>query len=83
MRLSLNWLRELVDAIIDGPVLVRKFNLMSAQVESYSHMVVAERLAVGHVLTCEPHPDSDHLHICNVDVGQETLAIVCGAPNVA
>ncbi len=39
---------------------------------------------VGHVLTCEPHPDSDHLHVCQVDVGEaEPLQIVCGAPNVA
>ena len=36
------------------------------------------------MLTCEPHPDSDHMHVCTVNVGQgEPLQIVCGAPNVA
>ena len=39
---------------------------------------------VGQVLTCENHPDSDHLHLTTVDVGEEApLNIVCGAPNVA
>ena len=41
-------------------------------------------IVVGEVLTCEPHPNSDHLHICTVNVGKgEPLQIVCGAPNVA
>jgi tRNA-binding protein len=38
---------------------------------------------VGKVLTCEEHPDSDHLHVTTVDVGTEVLNIVCGAPNVS
>ena len=37
---------------------------------------------IGHVLTCEEHPDSDHLHCLTVDVKEEVLDIVCGAPNV-
>ena len=37
---------------------------------------------VGEVLECTNHPDSDHLHVCKVDVGSEVLQIVCGAPNV-
>ena len=41
-------------------------------------------LVVGHVLTCEAHPNSDHMHICTVDLGTgEPAQIVCGAPNVA
>lgn len=41
-------------------------------------------IVIGKVLTCEPHPDSDHLHVTTVDVGaDEPLNIVCGAPNVA
>lgn len=42
-----------------------------------------ERLIVGQVVAIENHPDSDHLHICQVDLGKETTQIVCGAPNVA
>lgn len=37
---------------------------------------------VGKVLTCEEHPDSDHMHVLTVDIGSEVLDIVCGAPNV-
>ena len=41
-------------------------------------------VVLGRVLTCDMHPDSDHLHVTTVDVGQgEPLTIVCGAPNVA
>ncbi len=43
-----------------------------------------EGLVVGHVLSCEPHPNSDHMHICSVDLGTGELSqIVCGAANVA
>ncbi len=41
-----------------------------------------DNLVIGEVVECINHPDSDHLHICKVDVGKETLQIVCGAPNV-
>lgn len=37
---------------------------------------------IGHVLTCEEHPDSDHMHVLTVDIKDEVLDIVCGAPNV-
>ena len=46
-------------------------------------LVSASGLTIGEVLTCEMHPDSDHLHVCTVNVGSEVLNIVCGAPNVA
>lgn len=44
-------------------------------------MSSATNLVVGKVLSCLSHPDSDHLHITKVDVGDEILDIVCGAPN--
>lgn len=40
-------------------------------------------IVVGYVETCEAHPDSDHLHICQVNIGESTKQIVCGAANVA
>ena len=42
-----------------------------------------DHFRVGKVIDMKDHPDSDHLHICQVDVGDETLQIVCGAHNVA
>lgn len=40
-------------------------------------------IVVGKVIEIEEHPDSDHMHVCKVDVGEKVLQIVCGAPNVA
>lgn len=40
-------------------------------------------LFVGYVESCEDHPDSDHLHVCRVNVGNEVKTIVCGASNIA
>lgn len=42
-----------------------------------------DKFRVGKVVEIEEHPDSDHMHICKVDIGNEVLQIVCGAPNVA
>ncbi len=83
MLFSLKWLKELVEIPCSTNELVSKFNLMSSEVEGYSKMVEASNLVVGHVLTCIDHPQSDHLHICEVDVAKEVLQIICGAPNVA
>lgn len=41
-----------------------------------------DNLVIGEVVECVNHPDSDHLHICKVNIGSEILQIVCGAPNV-
>lgn len=40
------------------------------------------RIVIGYIQSCELHPDSDHLHVCQVDVGDEVLQIVCGSNNV-
>ena len=44
-------------------------------------LVNCTNLVVGKIIKCVDHPDSDHLHVCNVDIGSEVLQIVCGAPN--
>lgn len=44
-------------------------------------LINCTNLVVGKIIKCVDHPDSDHLHLCNVDVGNEVLQIVCGAPN--
>ena len=49
--------------------------------DSAEKLINCTNLTVGKVLECEDHPDSDHLHVCKVDVGSEVLNIVCGAPN--
>ena len=46
-------------------------------------MSQGSNLVIGEVLSCEDHPDSDHLHVCKVNLGNCVNQIVCGAPNVA
>ncbi|XFA99616.1 phenylalanine--tRNA ligase subunit beta [Candidatus Izemoplasma sp. B36] len=83
MKVSLNWLKEYVDIEDNYKLLEDKFNLMSQEVESLYKLVEATNLVIGHVLTCEKHPDAQKLSVTTVDVGQEKpLQIICGAPNI-
>lgn len=52
------------------------------EVEAFEPINTSTNLVVGHVLTCEDHPNSDHLHVTTVDLGDRVEDIVCGAPNV-
>ncbi len=53
------------------------------EVESFGKLNDSTNLVIGHVLTCEDHPNSDHLHVTTVDIGDRIEHIVCGASNVA
>jgi len=82
MKLSLNFVKDYVD--IDVPVkdLAEDMTRVGNEYDAAERLIPATNLIIGEVKTCESHPDSDHLHICTVDVGNEILNIVCGAPNV-
>ncbi|SJZ38564.1 phenylalanyl-tRNA synthetase beta subunit [Pilibacter termitis] len=84
MLVSTKWLKELVDYDLTPQELADKMSLTGIEVEGIE--VKSEglkKIVVGNVLECVPHPDSDHLSICQVDVGESELyQIVCGAPNV-
>lgn len=83
MRVKLEWLNELVDLTgLSLEDIVNTVSLYSIEVENVDKMVHASNIVIGHVLTKEPHPDSDHLNLLTVDVKDEVLNIVCGAPNV-
>lgn len=84
MRTSRKWLSQYVD--IDDLTmqeLADKITAAGLEVEGCEPMSSGSNLVIGEVLTCQPHPDSDHLNVTTVHVGDETLQIVCGAPNVA
>ncbi len=80
--ISLNWVKDYIDLDNeDLQQLAVKITKAGVNVEK----VVTNRinnLVIGEVLECRMHPDSDHLHVCKVDVGKDTLQIVCGAQNV-
>lgn len=85
MLLPLSWLREFTPYEGTAQQLGDRLTMLGLELEDIRQPFAPIRpIVVGQVLTCEAHPQSDHLHVCTVDAGQgEPLAIVCGAPNVA
>lgn len=88
MNISYNWLREFLDFDLTPEETARvltSIGLENGPIEEVETIKGGlEGLVIGEVLTCEPHPDSDHLHLATVNIGSgEPLKIVCGAPNVA
>ena len=83
MRISLNWLRELVDLSLTPVELAHTLTMAGFEVEEIEdRRTWADGVVVGKILTCEPHPNADKLRVCTVEVGQANpLNIVCGAPN--
>ena len=84
MKVSLNWLNEYVDVPADLKAFCDRLDLTGTGVEGVEYLGEnLDNVVVGRVLTCRDHENSDHLHVCTVDVGEgEPLQIVCGAPNV-
>lgn len=88
MKVSYKWLREYVDTDLTPHELDDLLTFSGLEIEGVEKVESIkgglEHVVIAQVLTCEPHPNSDHLHLTTVDVGGDTpLNIVCGAPNVA
>ena len=82
MKLSRKFVSEYVDIPVDTKTLAEDMTGIGNEYDSCGKLIPATKLVIGEVLECVDHPDSDHLHICRVNVGTEVLQIVCGAPNV-
>ncbi len=84
MKIPVEWLKDYLDAMPDTEEYAKKMVMAGNAVEGIENVGSGfTDVVTAHVLTCEPHPNSDHLHVCTVDVGQgEPLQVVCGAPNV-
>lgn len=82
MKLSLNFLKDYVDLDIDVKTLAEDMTRVGNEYDLAEKLIPATKLVIGKVLECKDHPNSDHLHVCKVDIGTEVLNIVCGAPNV-
>lgn len=88
MNISLNWLKDYLNVDLSVEKICEILTAIGLEVGGYEKFESIrgglKGLVVGEVKTCEPHPDSDHLHITTVDLGDGRLTpIVCGAPNVA
>ena len=88
MTVSYNWLKDYLKFDLSPEKVAEILTFTGLEVE---HVETVEQIpgglagvVVAHVLECVPHPDSDHLHITKLDIGEgEPLQVVCGAPNVA
>jgi len=88
MNISYNWLKQFLQIDWDAQKTAELLTDLGLEVEGISQFESVKGglkgIVVGHVLTCEKHPNADRLKLTTVDVGQEApLQIVCGAPNVA
>ncbi|MGE5655849.1 MAG: phenylalanine--tRNA ligase subunit beta [Actinomycetota bacterium] len=84
MRISLNWLRELVDITLPPAELAEILTMAGFEVEDIEdRRTWADGVVLGQILTCTQHPNADKLRVCQVDIGRgvSPLNIVCGAPN--
>ena len=84
MLFSEEWLRSYINPDLTTDELAEKLTMAGLEVEEVTSIAPEfSGVVVGHVLECVDHENSDHLHVCKVDVGEgEVLQIVCGAPNV-
>lgn len=88
MNVSYKWLKEYLSCDLSAEKMAEILTDIGLEVEDFEKIETIKGglagVVVGEVLTCTEHPDSDHLHITTVNVGEsEPLNIVCGAPNVA
>ena len=84
MKLSRKFVSDYID--IDDNITIKELaedmTGIGNEYDSCGKLIPATNLVIGEVIECVNHPDSDHLHVCKVNVGNEVLQIVCGAPNV-
>jgi len=87
MKVSYNWLKKYIQTDLAPEELGKILTDTGLEVESIEKIEAIEGglqgVVIGHVLTCEKHPDADKLNVTTVTTGTEELQIVCGAPNVA
>lgn len=82
MLVSLNEISKYVDISgLSKEEIASRLTFSGIEVEEIKTLSKATSLVVGKVISCIPHPNSDHLHVCKVDIKDEILDIVCGAPN--
>lgn len=82
MLVSLNEISKYVDISgLSKEEIASRLTFSGIEVEDIKTLSKATSLVVGKVISCIPHPNSDHLHVCKVDIKDEILDIVCGAPN--
>lgn len=85
MLVSYNWVKEYFPDLALSPVeLSEKITRTGIEIEGVENLDAAiKNIVVGEVISCEKHPNAEKLNQCQVNIGEETVQIICGAPNVA
>jgi phenylalanyl-tRNA synthetase beta chain len=82
MQFSENWLRSFVNPAMDTQALSHALTMTGLEVEELTPVAPAfEKIVIGEIVSVMKHPDADRLQVCQVNVGSQTLQIVCGASN--
>ena len=85
MKVPCRWLAEYVDIELEREAVVRlaeRLTLAGLEVEAVTFTGRVHGAVVGRVLSQRPHPNSDHLSLCRLDIGSDKIEVVCGASNV-
>lgn len=84
MKVSISWLKEYVPIDLDPDQLAEALTMVGLEVGAVQRRYAyLDTVVVGRIAQVRPHPQAEHLKLCQVDVGSRLLPIVCGAPNVA
>lgn len=84
MKISLNWLNTYIPIDIAATDLAERLTMTGLEVEAIcDRFEYLDKIVAGRVTEIEPHPKADKLKVCRVDIGETTVSVVCGAPNVA
>ncbi len=84
MIVTRNWLQEFIDiSHLSTQTICTALNSIGLEVDSVEKTFIPNGVVVGYVTDCQKHPDADKLNICQVNLGDKTAQIVCGAKNVA
>jgi len=83
MKVSLSWLKDYIDIVMDPADLAEALTMAGLEVESVSdRYAYLQSVVVGRIEEVRPHPNADKLRLCRVDTGERRVSVVCGAPNV-
>ncbi|MEN7344125.1 MAG: phenylalanine--tRNA ligase subunit beta [Pseudomonadota bacterium] len=82
MKVSQNWLTEMLGSALDTERVLERLTLAGLEVDGHETIDAVDKVVVAKVTGVQQHPDADRLRVCDVNDGQETHQIVCGAPNV-
>ena len=84
MIVTRNWLQEFIDiSKISTKSICEALNSIGLEVEKSEKVFIPNGVVVGYILDCQKHQDADKLNVCQVDLGDSKVQIVCGASNVA